>query len=213
MWFPDLLLAMGTRKLCWVWWGCLWSVVPSLHFWASFQIPGPCHLSLLWGRLGFYSRMSTRWWLGGTPLSPAQWGTGALFHPLKKKKSFTLFHWWSIHSLTTFLFVLGQTRTRGSRLNIIIVAEGAIDRNGKPITSEDIKNVSMSETRATLACFPWWLLHLPLVLLHISRSLPSFSSHWKPLQDERRSHPWFTLAHLFFPLDSVCPYLGPFSWW
>lgn len=47
--------------------------------------------------------------------------------------------------LTTFLSVLDQTRTRGSRLNIIIVAEGAIDKHGKPITSEDIKNVSMNE--------------------------------------------------------------------
>ncbi|KAH0629027.1 hypothetical protein JD844_010774 [Phrynosoma platyrhinos] len=34
---------------------------------------------------------------------------------------------------------LTETRTRGSRLNIIIVAEGAIDRHGKAITSEDIK--------------------------------------------------------------------------
>ncbi|KAJ6654750.1 hypothetical protein lerEdw1_006613 [Lerista edwardsae] len=34
-----------------------------------------------------------------------------------------------------------QTRTRGSRLNIIIVAEGAIDKHGKAITSEDIKTV------------------------------------------------------------------------
>lgn len=45
--------------------------------------------------------------------------------------------------LTIFLCLLDQTRTRGSRLNIIIVAEGAIDKNGKPITSEDVKNVSM----------------------------------------------------------------------
>lgn len=45
--------------------------------------------------------------------------------------------------LTTFSLAPDQTRTRGSRLNIIIVAEGAIDKNGKPITSEDIKNVSV----------------------------------------------------------------------
>lgn len=37
---------------------------------------------------------------------------------------------------------LPQTRLGGSRLNIIIVAEGAIDKHGKPITSDDIKNVS-----------------------------------------------------------------------
>lgn len=35
-----------------------------------------------------------------------------------------------------------QTREGGSRLNIIIVAEGAIDKHGKPITSDDIKTVS-----------------------------------------------------------------------
>lgn len=46
------------------------------------------------------------------------------------------------NSINYFL-ALDQTRTRGSRLNIIIVAEGAIDKNGKPITSEDIKNVSV----------------------------------------------------------------------
>ena len=35
-----------------------------------------------------------------------------------------------------------QTRVGGSRLNIIIVAEGAIDKHGKAITSDDIKSVS-----------------------------------------------------------------------
>lgn len=35
-----------------------------------------------------------------------------------------------------------QTRSRGTRLNIIIVAEGAIDRHGKPITSSFVKDVS-----------------------------------------------------------------------
>lgn len=35
-----------------------------------------------------------------------------------------------------------QTRSRGSRLNIIIVAEGAIDRHGKAITSSIVKDVS-----------------------------------------------------------------------
>lgn len=37
---------------------------------------------------------------------------------------------------------LTQTRSRGSRLNIIIIAEGAIDRNGKPISSRYVKDVS-----------------------------------------------------------------------
>lgn len=35
-----------------------------------------------------------------------------------------------------------QTRSRGSRLNIIIMAEGAIDRHGKPISSRYVKDVS-----------------------------------------------------------------------
>lgn len=34
-----------------------------------------------------------------------------------------------------------QSRTTGSRLNIIIIAEGAIDINGKPITSNYVKDV------------------------------------------------------------------------
>ncbi|KAL4700677.1 hypothetical protein H8959_014681 [Pygathrix nigripes] len=49
---------------------------------------------------------------------------------------------------------LSETRNRGSRLNIIIVAEGAIDKNGKPITSEDIKNLVVKrlgyDTRVTV---------------------------------------------------------------
>eukprot|EP00069_Balaena_mysticetus_P012771 bmy_21839T0 len=36
---------------------------------------------------------------------------------------------------------LGETRSRGSRLNIIIIAEGAIDRNGKPISSRYVKDI------------------------------------------------------------------------
>uniref|UniRef100_A0A9L0T9S3 Phosphofructokinase, muscle n=1 Tax=Equus caballus TaxID=9796 RepID=A0A9L0T9S3_HORSE len=46
---------------------------------------------------------------------------------------------------------LSETRTRGSRLNIIIVAEGAIDRNGKPITSESIKDGSRMGVEAVMA--------------------------------------------------------------
>nr|XP_060618933.1 ATP-dependent 6-phosphofructokinase, muscle type isoform X1 [Anolis sagrei ordinatus] len=49
---------------------------------------------------------------------------------------------------------LTETRTRGSRLNIIIVAEGAIDKHGKPITSEDIKTLVVKrlgyDTRVTI---------------------------------------------------------------
>ncbi|XP_025786002.1 ATP-dependent 6-phosphofructokinase, muscle type isoform X3 [Puma concolor] len=46
---------------------------------------------------------------------------------------------------------LSETRTRGSRLNIIIVAEGAIDKTGKPISSEDIKNGSRMGVEAVMA--------------------------------------------------------------
>ncbi|KAG8135860.1 hypothetical protein E2320_008859 [Naja naja] len=46
------------------------------------------------------------------------------------------------------------TRSRGSRLNIIIIAEGAIDRNGKPITSNYVKELVVKrlgfDTRVTV---------------------------------------------------------------
>ncbi|KAL4655512.1 ATP-dependent 6-phosphofructokinase, muscle type-like [Arapaima gigas] len=49
---------------------------------------------------------------------------------------------------------LAETRGRGSRLNVIIVAEGAMDRHGKPITSEIVKNLVSKklgyDTRATI---------------------------------------------------------------
>ncbi|KAH0518145.1 ATP-dependent 6-phosphofructokinase, liver type [Microtus ochrogaster] len=46
---------------------------------------------------------------------------------------------------------LGETRSRGSRLNIIIIAEGAIDRHGKPITSSYVKNSSKMGMEAVMA--------------------------------------------------------------
>ncbi|XP_029357139.1 phosphofructokinase, muscle b isoform X4 [Echeneis naucrates] len=49
---------------------------------------------------------------------------------------------------------LSAQRGRGSRLNIIIVAEGAIDRKGKPITCEDVKQLISKklsfDTRTTI---------------------------------------------------------------
>ncbi|KAG7477444.1 hypothetical protein MATL_G00069690 [Megalops atlanticus] len=49
---------------------------------------------------------------------------------------------------------LKETRGRGSRLNVIIVAEGALDRHGKPITCDHIKNLVSKrlgyDTRATV---------------------------------------------------------------
>uniref|UniRef100_A0A3Q1B9B3 ATP-dependent 6-phosphofructokinase n=1 Tax=Amphiprion ocellaris TaxID=80972 RepID=A0A3Q1B9B3_AMPOC len=47
-----------------------------------------------------------------------------------------------------------STRSRGTRLNIIIVAEGAIDRHGKPITSSFVKDLVVKclgfDTRVTI---------------------------------------------------------------
>ncbi|KAJ8397039.1 hypothetical protein AAFF_G00010930 [Aldrovandia affinis] len=49
---------------------------------------------------------------------------------------------------------LMETRGRGSRLNVIIVAEGAMDMHGKPITSDEIKELVSTklgyDTRATI---------------------------------------------------------------
>ncbi|XP_027442180.1 ATP-dependent 6-phosphofructokinase, liver type isoform X2 [Zalophus californianus] len=49
---------------------------------------------------------------------------------------------------------LGETRSTGSRLNIIIIAEGAIDRNGKPISSRYVKDLVVQrlgfDTRVTV---------------------------------------------------------------
>ncbi|XP_055380281.1 ATP-dependent 6-phosphofructokinase isoform X1 [Condylostylus longicornis] len=49
---------------------------------------------------------------------------------------------------------LAQERNAGQRLNIIIVAEGAIDREGHPITAEDVKKVVVDklqqDTRITV---------------------------------------------------------------
>uniref|UniRef100_A0A8C3AUJ5 ATP-dependent 6-phosphofructokinase n=1 Tax=Cyclopterus lumpus TaxID=8103 RepID=A0A8C3AUJ5_CYCLU len=45
---------------------------------------------------------------------------------------------------------LSATRSRGTRLNIIIVAEGAIDRHGKPITSGIVKDDVSTELCVTI---------------------------------------------------------------
>ncbi|XP_040921178.1 ATP-dependent 6-phosphofructokinase, platelet type isoform X4 [Toxotes jaculatrix] len=49
---------------------------------------------------------------------------------------------------------LSATRSRGTRLNIIIVAEGALDRHGKPITSSFVKDLVVKclgfDTRVTI---------------------------------------------------------------
>lgn len=40
---------------------------------------------------------------------------------------------------------LQMMRGEGSRLNIIIVAEGAIDREGRPITTNEVNNLFRNE--------------------------------------------------------------------
>uniref|UniRef100_A0A671Z1B7 Phosphofructokinase, platelet n=1 Tax=Sparus aurata TaxID=8175 RepID=A0A671Z1B7_SPAAU len=47
---------------------------------------------------------------------------------------------------------LSATRSRGTRLNIIIVAEGAIDRHGKPITSSFVKDNVSTELCLVVKC-------------------------------------------------------------
>lgn len=51
--------------------------------------------------------------------------------------------------------ILGiQERAAGQRLNIIIISEGAIDRDGKPITAEQVRQVVVDklqqDTRITV---------------------------------------------------------------
>uniref|UniRef100_A0A8C2CYC7 Phosphofructokinase, platelet a n=1 Tax=Cyprinus carpio TaxID=7962 RepID=A0A8C2CYC7_CYPCA len=61
---------------------------------------------------------------------------------------------------------LSATRSRGSRLNIIIVAEGAIDRHGKAITSSIVKDVStecLKGESKNLECFITGIQHLYLI--------------------------------------------------
>ncbi|KAG7464157.1 hypothetical protein MATL_G00184340 [Megalops atlanticus] len=49
---------------------------------------------------------------------------------------------------------LGESRSKGSRLNIVIIAEGAIDKHGKPITSNYVKDLVVQrlgyDTRVTV---------------------------------------------------------------
>jgi len=47
-----------------------------------------------------------------------------------------------------------QERALGQRLNIIIIAEGAIDMEGKPITPNDIKDVSISSATTVTTNIP-----------------------------------------------------------
>lgn len=43
--------------------------------------------------------------------------------------------------LTVIAFIVKQERSAGQRLNIVIVAEGACDREGNPISAEDVRKV------------------------------------------------------------------------
>ena len=49
---------------------------------------------------------------------------------------------WFVFVCIYNFFISGQERKLGQRLNIIIVAEGAIDQDGKIITPDYVKDVS-----------------------------------------------------------------------
>lgn len=161
-------------------------------------------------------------------MSPAQRGIGffIFFLPLNNKiphpVSDVPFPLRRFHPLTISLFVLDQTRTRGSRLNIIIVAEGAIDKHGKPITSEDVKNVSMDEVGDVLDTFPTpgpSPSDFCVPPLSFCTSLPGFppSGLLPPGIIIRQEDKLSTLYLRLFFFDSVYPFLcsslGLFSWW
>lgn len=103
---------------------------------------------------GFGDSSGLRCWLGVHPRdAPRRRMGGASVQTTVCGKCLVLYHHFHLASpgfkkrphidLTAFLCP-SQQRDRGSRLNIIIIAEGAIDRNGKPITCEHIKEVSNS---------------------------------------------------------------------
>jgi len=56
--------------------------------------------------------------------------------------------------LLSIIRIFFQERLTGQRLNIIIVAEGAVDRNGDPITAEKVRKVVVEklqqDTRITV---------------------------------------------------------------
>lgn len=79
----------------------------------------------------YHSEFST--WHYFSPFGPM-----SVFYPCL----YVFFCFWRID-----IVVMMQTRSRGTRLNIIIVAEGALDRHGKPITSSIVKDVSTSSQR------------------------------------------------------------------
>uniref|UniRef100_A0A8C3JZX4 Phosphofructokinase domain-containing protein n=1 Tax=Calidris pygmaea TaxID=425635 RepID=A0A8C3JZX4_9CHAR len=60
----------------------------------------------------------------------------------------------TLPTLTILRICVNPTRSRGSRLNIIIIAEGAIDRSGKPISSNYVKDLVVQrlgfDTRVTV---------------------------------------------------------------
>uniref|UniRef100_A0A8C0IFG5 Phosphofructokinase, liver type n=1 Tax=Bubo bubo TaxID=30461 RepID=A0A8C0IFG5_BUBBB len=91
---------------------------------------------------------------------------------------------------------LGETRSRGSRLNIIIIAEGAIDRSGKPISSNYVKDSSKMGMEAVMYRggdrareAPWVGVPLPSPQAWGSRcciSLPAKTKDVQKAMDEKR---------------------------
>ena len=77
-------------------------------------------------------------------------------------------------NLFTFQYQLIQMRSEGQRLNIIIVAEGAIDHEGNPITAEMVKD-TIKETLnydTRVCCYSFYQTYLNsqvTVLGHVQR--------------------------------------------
>ena len=57
---------------------------------------------------------------------------------------------------------LSEARDSGQRLNIIIVAEGAVDREGKPITCEQIRKVVIDNIQQVTYFFMWQTIEIIL---------------------------------------------------
>ena len=94
--------------------------------------------------------------------------TGQIVVCIGKLLSILGFHWqgtgdskresgrqasWGRGKQSEVSFACFQERHLGQRLNIILVAEGALDFEGKPITAERVKNVSDCPLLLYLVCF------------------------------------------------------------
>lgn len=90
-------------------------------------------------------KLSITSWLFASPMWPPHKHKTILMFitdHLKTWRTLFCFFLFSSQSHMVSILVIVQIRSRGSRLNIIIVAEGATDRQGQHITSDFVKDVS-----------------------------------------------------------------------